>query len=735
MIPAALLLSAPELDVKLEQVLARPAPARSRSLIRQDPVEFERIEGKLQPSAPWQERPVNGWTAQPSGWVWFRVRSPRAQVLHLNVSGASMAFVNDEPRVGDVYSYGTYFLPVQLREGLNDVLVTGFRGNVTLNWRRPVGELEIGRDDATLPDFDRQSKRPHGAVGGFVIRNNTNRPRRVTLYSEAQPDLRTVRLIPPLGVIKAPVRIGERREFTVALQEGDTVWSRRSFKLEEPAPGEAFRRTFISATDRSAQYYAVMPASRPNPRALTLSLHGASVEAIGQARAYGPKPFTDIVCPTNRRPFGFNWETIGRQDAMEVLAHAQTQRVYDPSKLFLTGHSMGGHGTWHLGAHYPATWAAIGPCAGWISFDTYGGGANYNLSDPIQAVLNRANLASDTLKFKENFAHYKGVYIHHGAADDVVPVTEARRMRDELKGIANVLYHEEPGAGHWFDNSPEPGADSVDWKPMFDLFAKTERNRATNEWQNRPFVFADPKINGDFVAGTVLEAIRPFEPMRVTYRTHEGALHVTAENVRSFSLADGSVSALVVNGQSLPARKNRAYTLLDGKWTLTTAHPPVSPGFNHVYSNSVSFVLSDTGDPEETAWAWRKLRYDLEQLWYRGNATPEVVRASTLKPTDLENTHRLIYGSAFADLMRQKGFALEFAPSGDQALFAHVQDGWTRIAAIRGNTAKGRAFAERFPLFSPGVGYPDGVLADTSMLTSGATGLRAVSIGQEVIRR
>ena len=45
----------------------------------------------------------------------------------------------------------------------------------------------------------------------------------------------------------------------------------------------------------------------------------------------------------------------------------------DPDRIYLTGHSMGGHGTWHLAANDPDRWAAIAPSAGWISFDTYGG--------------------------------------------------------------------------------------------------------------------------------------------------------------------------------------------------------------------------------------------------------------------------------------------------------------------------------------------------------------------------
>ena len=53
--------------------------------------------------------------------------------------------------------------------------------------------------------------------------------------------------------------------------------------------------------------------------ALFLSVHGASVEATNQARAYAQKDWGHLVAPTNRRPYGFSWEDWGRMDALEVL--------------------------------------------------------------------------------------------------------------------------------------------------------------------------------------------------------------------------------------------------------------------------------------------------------------------------------------------------------------------------------------------------------------------------------
>ena len=36
----------------------------------------------------------------------------------------------------------------------------------------------------------------------------------------------------------------------------------------------------------------------------------------------------------------------------------------DTNRIYLTGHSMGGFGTWHFGPQYAHLWAAISPMAG-----------------------------------------------------------------------------------------------------------------------------------------------------------------------------------------------------------------------------------------------------------------------------------------------------------------------------------------------------------------------------------
>src|SRR5262249_61969976 len=94
----------------------------------------------------------------------------------------------------------------------------------------------------------------------------------------------------------------------------------------------------------------------------------------------------------------------------------------------------------------------------WVDFRSYGGGKKLDNPTPMQSMLQRAALPSDTLALARNYAQH-GVYILHGDADDNVPVGHARLMKKVLETFHRDLgYHEQKGAAHWWHGSDEPGA-------------------------------------------------------------------------------------------------------------------------------------------------------------------------------------------------------------------------------------------------------------------------------------
>ncbi len=60
---------------------------------------------------------------------------------------------------------------------------------------------------------------------------------------------------------------------------------------------------------------------------------------------------------------------IGMNNVMKAMHHAADQANIDPNRVYLVGHSMGGHATWNLALHYPTYFAAIAPLAGSATAD------------------------------------------------------------------------------------------------------------------------------------------------------------------------------------------------------------------------------------------------------------------------------------------------------------------------------------------------------------------------------
>ncbi|PKL46853.1 MAG: phospholipase [Planctomycetes bacterium HGW-Planctomycetes-1] len=96
------------------------------------------------------------------------------------------------------------------------------------------------------------------------------------------------------------------------------------------------------------------------------------------------------------------WWTGYAETLKALIDRIKAKYNIDPSRVYLTGISMGGFGTWYLAARYPQDFAAIAPICG-------GGELLFvkNLKMPI--------------------------WVFHGAKDDVVPLRRSQEMVDAVK--------------------------------------------------------------------------------------------------------------------------------------------------------------------------------------------------------------------------------------------------------------------------------------------------------------
>jgi poly(3-hydroxybutyrate) depolymerase len=674
-------------------------------------------------------------SALAGGYAFVVVPSDRPRDVLLAANRHSMAYVNGEPRPGDVYGYGYVRLPVRLRKGNNLLLFAVPRGEFTVRLTQPSGPAVLNLDDATVPD--RLAGPNDSAWAAVPVANlRAEGPLEIEAVAPDGASIRTPISAPPGASTKAPFRLpagraeGEVQQVRLRLIGDGRTLDQQVLTLRVRRPEQTRKVTFRSSIDGSVQYYAINPSAAPElAQALVLTLHGASVEAIGQADAYAPKTWAHVVAPTNRRPFGFDWEDWGRLDALEVLGDARKRlRTWTP-RTYLTGHSMGGHGTWHLGVTFPGHWAAIAPSAGWISFFSYAGARRDETQDPIERMLQRGTNPSDTLVLAENLAG-KPIYVLHGEKDDNVPPTESRTMVAHLKSLGiEATYHEQPDAGHWWGN------ECVDWPPIFAMF---ERSRTDVSPDRVRFVTADPGVSATRAWATVLQQTRPLEFSRVDLRRDARVATGTTENVRALRLDDLGDRMVELDGQRLRPLPG-GHFVRDGETWRAEARAPggramglIGP-FKNAFTNGFVLVYGTGGTPSEQAWMRAKARYDAETFWYRGNASPRVMSdAEWLAAPSAGNV--IVYGNAdanraWAGLLADSPLRLEsgVARFGDRlergadlgALFVYP-NGDRLVGAIGGSGIVGMRATERMPYFLSGVAYPDAVVFRADALRDGA---------------
>jgi len=166
---------------------------------------------------------------------------------------------------------------------------------------------------------------------------------------------------------------------------------------------------------------------------LILFLHGSGerganvwkVATHGPPRNVNQHPDFPFIVVSPQCPEGKHWSN---DVLLPLLDDVMKTYAVDPHRVYLTGLSMGGYGTWTLGTSYPEKFAAIVPICG--------GG------ELISVLL--------TSREKPEALKSLGVWAFHGGKDPVVPVTESERMVNALKkiGVADVKLTIYPEAEH-----------------------------------------------------------------------------------------------------------------------------------------------------------------------------------------------------------------------------------------------------------------------------------------------
>jgi predicted peptidase len=208
----------------------------------------------------------------------------------------------------------------------------------------------------------------------------------------------------------------------------------------KPLPGGVHQQTITLSTGGTLRYTISIPqwgdATKPAPLVVVLH-YGGEVTPF-----YGREMIDDLVGPALRSlnaiiiapdAMSGDW-TSAKNEAAVVWLTQTVMKTYgtDPKKVLLTGFSMGGKGTWHIGSKHQDLFTAAIPIAGEPT-----GTADWKIP----------------------------VYVIHSTKDEVIPIAPARKHAEKLKTQgAKVTFKELTTLTHF--QVPEYGAplkDALPW--------------------------------------------------------------------------------------------------------------------------------------------------------------------------------------------------------------------------------------------------------------------------------
>jgi predicted peptidase len=204
-------------------------------------------------------------------------------------------------------------------------------------------------------------------------------------------------------------------------------WAGAQDQPAQAQSAQTFKRQITKTV--TGNYLLYIPADykrdKHHPTPLLMFLHGSGERGddLEMVKRHGPPkliaaghafPFIVVSpqCPSDSR----GWDTDMLMGLLDEVSHNYT---VDPDRIYLTGLSMGGFGTWQLAIDHPDKFAAIAPICG----------------------------AADS----RNAAKIKDlpIWVFHGAKDETVSIEPDKAMVAALKALGStVKFTVYPDLGH-----------------------------------------------------------------------------------------------------------------------------------------------------------------------------------------------------------------------------------------------------------------------------------------------
>ncbi len=145
---------------------------------------------------------------------------------------------------------------------------------------------------------------------------------------------------------------------------------------------------------------------------------GGATRAFGSEESQNEHPCFILAPQCPNRNTG--WKDAVESNLMALLTDLVDNLPIDESRIYLTGSSMGGFGSWRIAANHPDTFAAVVPICG---------GGNPGDAETLKSIP---------------------IWAFHGDKDDQVSVEKSREMFKAIQAAGGELvkYDELAGEGH-----------------------------------------------------------------------------------------------------------------------------------------------------------------------------------------------------------------------------------------------------------------------------------------------
>jgi len=298
-----------------------------------------------------------------------------------------------------------------------------------------------------------------------------------------------------------------------------------SFSKNVPTGSQPSRS--IRVGDAMMTYGLYVPPDYDPSRSypMILCLHGAGFNGDTYFGRWQPRLGSEYIlaCPTIRD--GAWWTRQGEELVLAVLSEVMRDYHVDPDRVYLTGMSNGGVGTFLIGLNHSDRFAALVPMAGALPLELF-------------PLLDNARNTP--------------IYLIHGSKDQVMPVRSSRDVaayleRKEFPYVYREHDRVHPMAGgHYFPKEELP--DLLSWMKTQrrtngpgQLSIVRDRDHPGREFWVR-IVEIDPgtasfqESDNNAKEG---ERLRKGDFARLDARLSGNTIYVTAKHVRSFQLLIG----------------------------------------------------------------------------------------------------------------------------------------------------------------------------------------------------